>query len=423
MRAIYEWILVKCLFIYWRLILRTFRHAKIRSKLSPKLLFGPTPIINNKFWASALKHAGYEAHSISLCYVANGRKDDYDFYIDDFIAKYSTIIQWLFIGNLKYFLALDYVVKHYDIVHFSFRFSLLSETGFCNKEPLIYRYFGVKTVILPFGSDYWQYSRVIDTSYKLGLMAHYPNFGKEENQILKKVEFWNYWADAVLLGMSIDGSSRSDVNCVSMLCFDLQKWQSDRKYSTFNGKNGKVVVAHSPNHRYIKGTEFLVDACKRLNSEGYNIELRILEKIPNETVLDILKNEADILVEKLTYSVYGLSAIEGMALGLPVISNLENENVTTAFRRYSYLNECPLVSATPESIYQELLKLIVNPDLREELGKSGRKYVEKFHSYDFFNFLMSRVYDKIWFEKDVDFMAMFHPFIKDSYQNKSIVQK
>ena len=45
---------------------------------------------------------------------------------------------------------------------------------------------------------------------------------------------------------------------------------------------------------------------------------------------------ADIHVDQLLMG-YAMSAIEGLATGLPVLSNLENEQITRVFRRFSYL--------------------------------------------------------------------------------------
>ena len=38
-----------------------------------------------------------------------------------------------------------------------------------------------------------------------------------------------------------------------------------------------------------------------------------------------------------------------MASGLPVLANLDHEAYTTVFRRYAFLNECPILSSSPET--------------------------------------------------------------------------
>jgi hypothetical protein len=110
-----------------------------------------------------------------------------------------------------------------------------------------------------------------------------------------------------------------------------------------------------------------------------------------------------------------MSAIEGMASGLPVMANLEHEAYTRLFRRYSYLNECPILSTTPETLKENLRVLVTDPALREELGRAGRRYVKKYHSEETARYMFGAIYEKVWFGKeDVDLMNLFHP-LKSEY--------
>jgi hypothetical protein len=93
------------------------------------------------------------------------------------------------------------------------------------------------------------------------------------------------------------------------------------------------------------------------------------------------------------------------------------------FRTYSYLNECPIVSAGPENITDVLRSLVVNPELRRELGLAGRAYVEKYHSYSFGQFLFGEMYKKIWNGENIDLLNTFHPLNKNSYNNQSPLVK
>ena len=74
-------------------------------------------------------------------------------------------------------------------------------------------------------------------------------------------------------------------------------------------------------------------------------------------------------------------------LGLTTICNLDDDNILLPFRRWSYFDECPLVSATPENLVNVLQELITRPELRTKLGKAGRKYVEKYHGEDSADYL------------------------------------
>jgi glycosyltransferase involved in cell wall biosynthesis len=146
-----------------------------------------------------------------------------------------------------------------------------------------------------------------------------------------------------------------------------------------------------------------------------------LEGVTNKKVREILEKEADILVEQIIGGAYAMSAIEGMASGLSVITNLEFEDYTRVFRRYSYLNECPILSATPENIKTQIKTLVKNPELRNKLAKSSRKYVEKYHSETTAVFMFTNIYKKIWYDENIDLINLFHPLMKESYNNQSAI--
>jgi hypothetical protein len=105
-----------------------------------------------------------------------------------------------------------------------------------------------------------------------------------------------------------------------------------------------------------------------------------------------------------------------------VMSNLEHEAYTRVFRRYAFLNECPILSTTPENLTQNLRVLVKNPKLREELGRAGRKYVEKYHSYEMAQYLFGSIYEKIIRGRDVDLMNLFHPLTSEFNRRKPLVQ-
>jgi glycosyltransferase involved in cell wall biosynthesis len=129
--------------------------------------------------------------------------------------------------------------------------------------------------------------------------------------------------------------------------------------------------------------------------------------------------DADILAEQLIFIGYAMSGLEGMSVGLPVLSNLNNEVYTRLFRRYSYLNECPILSTNPETIKDNLRILIRNPELRKELGNAGIEYSRKYHSIEANEYLFRNLYDKIWHNKESNLLNLFHPLNADSWNNKS----
>ena len=100
-------------------------------------------------------------------------------------------------------------------------------------------------------------------------------------------------------------------------------------------------IVHSANHRGAKGTDFLVAAVEQLRAEGHDLELDLIERVPNsEAVARVAA--ADMYVDQLLFG-YAMAALEAMALGKVVISGIEDTPDYQLFRRYSYLDECPIV--------------------------------------------------------------------------------
>lgn len=379
------------------------------------LIWGPVPILNNKYWSNAMKNIGYKSITYMTSYYAINQENDFDkyYFCKGFWGKLLYVLQ---ISNYYAFI---YCLKNAKIVHIPYSGGPLGDTILKCFEAWLLHLSGCKIIVLPYGGDSYCYSRVLDKNLTAGLLASYPEAAKKEKEISWRVSYWNKNADCVLCGFELDGMGRWDVNVPQYVVVNTMEIHAKRSYSLSDGKRGIVRIIHTPNHRGFKGTEFLIEAVKELQEEGLSVELVLLEKKSNQEVLRLL-SESDILAEQFIFTGYALSGLEGMATGLPVMSNLDNECYTRIYRRYSYLNECPILSTTPETLKDNLRILITHPELRKELGMAGRKYVEKYHSYKAAQYLFSNIYDKILYGKDVDLMNLFHPLKSDYVKNNPV---
>lgn len=379
-------------------------------KKRKRIIWGPVPIINNKYWSEAVKEAGYDSQTLMFEYYAINQKDDFDLYYDELVPR------WIPNNNIRtafsFICAFYYIIHNASVIVMPLSGGPFMYTFLHRIEAQLFKFAGVKTILIPYGSDAYQYSKVIDLSLRNGLLLSYPDRARSEASIQRRVQYWVKHADIMLTGIMIDGIGRWDITKPSVLMINTNLWQSKIKYSMNDGRNGPVKIMHTPNHRGFKGTEFLINAVDELKKDGLHIELVLLEKVPNHKVQELMQ-EVDILVEQLILG-YAMSALEGMASGLPVISNLENEPYTRVFRRYAYLNECPILSASPETIKENLRILITHPELRKELGEASRLYVEKYHSYKTAQYLFGSIFKVILEGEDIDLMNLFHP-IKSDY--------
>ena len=375
-----------------------------------RVVFGSSPLLNNKYWSQSLRKAGFLSETFVFDYFDSiSKKKDWDNILK---FKYPFIPY-----RIRPFLAFTISLFKYDIFVLSYRGYFLQNTIFRFLQADLLRLAKKKIIIIPYGSDAYVYRNIRSSSWTHALMISYPDASRKQRIIAKEIDYWNKNADVVIPGMmGFDGIARWDVLAPSSLVLDLDDWKATSKLFFSDGFNEKIVIAHSPNHRGCKGTEYLIHAIERLQSEGFLIELLLLEKIQNSKVKQILCERADILVEQLIFTGHGLSGLEGMATGIPTISNLEDETYTLPMRRWSFLNECPLVSATPENITDVLRKLITNPKLRTDLGRAGREYVEKYHGLDSAQYLFENVFDYIYGKKD-SIINLYHPILGE-YPNR-----
>jgi len=405
------------LYYYFRLFV--FSKVKREKATQPRLLFGFTPIISNKYWSKAMSKKGYISHSISSAVPTINSKDDFDLYIDELFPITGKTSVWK--ETLRKLRLFTYVLENYDILIMSFRYNYFKDTVFWKKEAVVLKEYGLKTVLMPYGNDYYIYSKVIDHSVKHNLMINVPADIYHNQEKEERIAYWRDYADCMLMGIMLDDAPRWDFLPVSTVCIDSESWKRTKKANLADGVNDPVTIVHTPNHRGFKGTEFIFKAIEELKQEGLKINFKVIEKMKNTEVRRILVDEADILVEQIIATGYALSGLEGLSAGIPVISNLHREDLTQIFRRYSYLNECPIVSGTPEDIKDTIRKLITNPTLRNELGQAGRRYVEKYHSYEAFQCLFEKIIEMIWLELPVDSMYFYNPQDPTSYNNSSAI--
>ncbi len=61
--------------------------------------------------------------------------------------------------------------------------------------------------------------------------------------------------------------------------------------------NRPLRVVHAANHRFFKGTRYLLDAIERLRGEGVEIELVLVEKKSNDDALELYRT-ADVVFDQ-----------------------------------------------------------------------------------------------------------------------------
>jgi glycosyltransferase involved in cell wall biosynthesis len=136
----------------------------------------------------------------------------------------------------------------------------------------------------------------------------------------------------------------------------------------------EIVVVHAPTDVDIKGTSFVTAAVEELRSSGVPVRLDLVVGATRDQVLDRIR-AGHLLVDQLLLGWYGAVAVEAMAIGRPVLCHVrEDEPEDNPFGA-----ELPIVRTTPESLVENLRRLVHDRELRARLGADGRSFAASRH--------------------------------------------
>jgi len=360
---------------------------------NPRFVFGIEPLLNYKYLSLALRRGGYDSQSIVTDLYSITSISDFDVVLAETkFGRFNTrtgnvLIHFQYLFHFMSILlrkdivvtsTMGYIVAHINVGLLTYRV-----------EPYLFRLAKMKTIIIPYGGDAYVYRRIDNPSTMQALLNSYPEGAKNQNKISKRVDFWVCNADYFLpSGMALEGFGRNDFISPNLLCIDLSSF--DRHASKSRPEAGLVTITHAPNHRGAKGTDNVILAVERLKARGLKVDLVLLEGLSNAEVLKIMAETSDIHVDQILMNGYGLNAIEAMAFGLPVVGHIEG-NFADYFTKFSWLNECPIVNSSIDTIEEVLENLILNETLREKLRDEGLSYVRKYHSYDSFLAMLQKL--------------------------------
>lgn len=132
------------------------------------------------------------------------------------------------------------------------------------------------------------------------------------------------------------------------------------------------MILHIATHPIPRGSIHVENAVQRLKVKGYQFEYKFLTNLTQEEVYKEI-SKCDIFVDELRTGSHGVVALEACILEKPVLTYIK-KSITNQFPR-----ELPFVNTNPDTIYDNLKYLLLNPEKRVEIGKKSREYVEKYH--------------------------------------------
>lgn len=316
-------------------------HSKLKSVLHINYGFPWVTVI-----VKELRSLGWRADSLSLF---RGYFDvKHDYYIEDptrirrFIGKRDRIKGLVFLPlisidvAMKFFLFAVTFSWRYDVIHFHYHSALPHALRYVDLP--LWRMLGRKVIIQFEGSDLRGHHHILPRVFSNAIIVTTPDLLKWERKA-------SYIPGAI----------------------DLK----ELPYVGLKSHVGPIRIVHAPTNRAIKGTNYIINAVQELQSQGYAIELDLVENVSYQEAIERYK-KADIVIDQVLIGWYGLVAIEAMALGKPVMVHIRED-------LRHYITGAPMLFTSPKTLANDLIVLIQDAGLRQKLSQRGRDYVERVH--------------------------------------------
>jgi glycosyltransferase involved in cell wall biosynthesis len=362
----------------------------------PRIWHGPWPLHSIRYMVAADRAAGYPSRSV----VVSERQMSYDLVqrrdFDVVIRSEGTA--WYDehrIALIDLLLRGDIWVTYFDGLFFNITNHRRNELAF-----YLLRLAGIRIIVTAHGSDIVHWSpRRTRYDWIARMQKDYPTWSFDEQTpiSLRRIEHFTRHSALVLPGDPIMGHllPRCDVmfKVFPIDCHELQPSPVESRE--------RVQIVHAPNHRNVKGTEFLFAAVAMLQERGFACDLVLIEGLPRDEALRRYA-AADIIADQFCMGGWAQFALEGMALGKPVLAYLDEDFLANP------VFNVPVVNATPENLATVLAALIEIPELRHRLGAASRTAVERYHSVEALGAVWDRIYRHVWTGGALDFSGVAH---------------
>ncbi len=340
---------------------------------------GPIPMINNVYHKKALQQFGYKAETFAISsYFITDKFDILLIKPEHIKLKYLNLFISYFGSFYLYFRA----ITNYKIIYIYFDGGPLFKTILFSKiEHLLYKIARIKILVMPYGGDIQDLSFSTNLQFKNALCKDYSKFQiehKDKNR--SNISKWTKYADFVLSGCDwVYYMHHWDKLMLAHFSIDTTKIKPIKIKSKIDNE---ITILHAPNHKNIKGSQHFIDAVNSLKKDGYKINLKLLQKVSNNKILEEMQ-KADIIADQLVIGWYAMTALEAMCLEKPVLCYIDPK-LKELYESEGLLqkNELPIVNCNFNNVKETIKWLIDNPQEMINIGKQGRKFTEKHHSIE-----------------------------------------
>jgi glycosyltransferase involved in cell wall biosynthesis len=261
-------------------------------------------------------------------------------------------------------------------------------------ELYIYKLLGIPVFFWTYGADV----RSRETTKMLGepnCCTNCTSVGKtclcDETSRIKKIQKLKKYSNAIFsMGDMIEYTPGSH-NDLFFWPVDLNGENAHKYEPAYPEEDGEkpLRIVHASNHRTFKGTHFLIEAVENLKAEGVSIELILVEKVPNEKALDIYRS-ADIIFDQCLIGFHGYFALEGMAMGKPVMCFIRKHQ-----RYLLHPEECPIINTHVNTLKEDIRYFVNNREQLTDIGMKSRQYIEKYFTLEAFAERLKKAYEEL----------------------------
>jgi hypothetical protein len=364
----------------WRRLRRLVRRA-------PRIWHGHLPLHMTRDQVRADRLAGFPSRSVtakaSVLKYALVTESDFDVLLAGEGVAHDTL-HWRAMIDLH--LHADIWNAHFDCLFFP------SPQRRRNELALrLVRLAGIRIIVSPHGSDVVQLLPEKTRYDWIGRMQRdYPSwdFAAQTPVSRMRIELFGRHASFII---AADPATARLMGRFDLL-FKYFPVTIPERPSVPEGSPARPRIIHAPNHRFVKGTDFLLKAVERVRAAGFECELVLVEGVARPEALELYRT-ADVIADQFCIGSYGAFALESLSLGKPVLVYLDEEDLATTARTL------PLVNATPENLARVLAVMLAVPELRTRLGEAGRAAVIQSHSPEAVGEVWARIYRHVWWNE------------------------
>jgi len=160
-------------------------------------------------------------------------------------------------------------------------------------------------------------------------------------------------------------------------------------------ENGCVIIGQAPTRRDLKNTEDLLSVVADIRGQdgGSCLKAEIIENTNHKSCLR-MKKQCHIIFDHMQ-GYYGVTSLESLSQGKPVIAGLDDWNVGWIKEVTGAYNLPWIIARDPGTLGVTLRGLARDGDLRDDLGRRSREFMETYWTEQKMAGLLTQVYEAL----------------------------